>query len=116
MTADPSTLEKMDYDVREVYTSDMQLVISATSDHTQSNSIVDYTYELHFYSDALESSVENKVNGMTIEFTVTVYETSTDYDSESCTHYIGPFTVELPSSGYRESYCANFPESLGDYI
>ena len=98
MTADPSTLEKVDYDERETYTDDMQLVISATSDHAQSNSKVDYTYELHFYSDTLESSTENKVNGMTIEFTVTVYETSSDYNTESCTHYIGPFTVELPSS------------------
>ena len=45
---------------------------------------------------------------MTIEFTVTVFNNEQLYLDEKCAYYIGPFEVTLPSSGFRENYCAQF--------
>ena len=56
----------------------------------------------------MQSRTENKVKGMTIEFTVTVFNNEQLYLDEKCAYYIGPFEVTLPSSGFRENYCAQF--------
>ena len=52
---------------------------------------------------------------MTIEFTVTVFNNEQLYLDEKCAYYIGPFEVTLPSSGFRENYCAQFASYFPAY-